>query len=80
MTQSSLANALRNQEMASVLQDAETRYLAANPRSAKLNAEAQVHLPGGNTRTTVHYSPFPLSHCVRPTSDSIEDCRRRQVA
>ena len=60
MTQSPLANVLRNQEMASVLQDTETRYLSANPRSAKLNAEAQVHLPGGNTRTTVHYSPFPL--------------------
>ena len=60
MTQSPLATAMRNQELASVLQDAETRYLSANPRSAKLNSEAQDHLPGGNTRTTVHFSPFPL--------------------
>jgi len=60
MTQSPLANGLRNQELASVLLDAETRYLSANPRSAKLNGEAQGHLPGGNTRTTIHFSPFPL--------------------
>jgi glutamate-1-semialdehyde 2,1-aminomutase len=60
MTQASLAHRLRNQELASVLLDAESRYLSANPRSAKLNAEAHGHLPGGNTRTTVHFSPFPL--------------------
>ncbi|MEP7171909.1 MAG: aspartate aminotransferase family protein [Aestuariivirga sp.] len=60
MPQSSLANAMRNQELASVLQDAETRYMGANPKSLKLNVEAQANLPGGNTRTTVHYSPFPL--------------------
>jgi glutamate-1-semialdehyde 2,1-aminomutase len=60
MTQSALANVLRNEEMSSVLHDAESRYRAANPKSAKLNTEAQSHLPGGNTRTTVHFSPFPL--------------------
>ncbi len=60
MPQSSLANAMRNQELASVLQDAEARYMVANPKSLKLNVEAQANLPGGNTRTTVHYSPFPL--------------------
>ena len=51
---------LRNQDLSSVLRDAETRYVAANPRSAALSASAQAHLPGGNTRTTVHFSPFPL--------------------
>ncbi len=60
MTNSPLAHALKNQEMKSVLQDAETRYTSANPKSAILSRRAQEHLPGGNTRTTVHYSPFPL--------------------
>jgi glutamate-1-semialdehyde 2,1-aminomutase len=60
MTHSALAPALRNEELPSVLRDAEARYVAANPGSAKLSSEAQGHLPGGNTRTTVHYSPFPL--------------------
>ncbi len=60
MSKSTFANVLINEEMASVLQDAETRYRAANPKSEKLNSEAQRHLPGGNTRTTVHFSPFPF--------------------
>jgi glutamate-1-semialdehyde 2,1-aminomutase len=60
MTQTAPRGELRNQELSSVLQDAETRYISANQRSAALNAEARGHLPGGNTRTTVHFSPFPL--------------------
>lgn len=60
MTQSPLAQVLRNQELKSVLLDAENRYATANPQSAALNSKAHAHLPGGNTRTTVHYSPFPL--------------------
>ena len=51
---------VEKQELSSALRDAEERYVAANPGSAKLSGEAQGHLPGGNTRTTVHYSPFPL--------------------
>lgn len=49
--------AQRNEDLASVLRDAETRYIKANPRSMALSASAQAHLPGGNTRTTVHFSP-----------------------
>ena len=60
MIHSALAPTLRNEQLSSVLRDAEARYVAANPRSAKLSGEAQGHLPGGNTRTTVHFSPFPL--------------------
>lgn len=57
---SSVAALRGNQSLDAALQDAETRYIAANPRSAALNAEARANLPGGNTRTTVHFSPFPL--------------------
>ena len=57
---SSVATLRGNQSLDTALQDAETRYMAANPRSAALNADARAHLPGGNTRTTVHFSPFPL--------------------
>ena len=49
-----------NQNLASALSEAEQRYIAANPMSARLSAEARANLPGGNTRTTVHFSPFPL--------------------
>jgi glutamate-1-semialdehyde 2,1-aminomutase len=49
-----------NQSLRSALGEAEERYVAANPRSALLQTSAAATLPGGNTRTTVFFSPFPL--------------------
>jgi glutamate-1-semialdehyde 2,1-aminomutase len=49
-----------NQSLEAVVAEAEQRYIAANPNSAALNARARGALPGGNTRTTLHYGPFPL--------------------
>ncbi|CAN5498113.1 N/A [soil metagenome] len=49
-----------NQTLAAALAEAEDNYVARNPRSAALHASAAAHLPGGNTRTTVHFSPYPL--------------------
>src|SRR5690242_15319554 len=37
------------------------RYTAANPASAARHREAVRVLPGGNTRTVLHYEPFPLA-------------------
>ncbi|KAF7548726.1 hypothetical protein G7046_g8578 [Stylonectria norvegica] len=37
-----------------------SRYEEKNPRSQALHQEAVKHLPGGNTRTVLHASPFPL--------------------
>jgi glutamate-1-semialdehyde 2,1-aminomutase len=36
-------------------------YTLRNPTSHSLHLTALNHLPGGNTRTTLHYAPFPLS-------------------
>lgn len=49
-----------NQNLDSAVAEAEQRYIAANPASARLNADAKGVLPGGNTRTTLHFGPFPL--------------------
>ncbi|MGH6874244.1 MAG: aspartate aminotransferase family protein [Aestuariivirgaceae bacterium] len=49
-----------NQSLHAALAEAEERYVAANPGSARLQEAASVSLPGGNTRTTVFFSPFPL--------------------
>ena len=49
-----------NQDLASALREAEERYVKANPRSSAHLAEAARAMPGGNTRTTIHFSPFPL--------------------
>jgi glutamate-1-semialdehyde 2,1-aminomutase len=51
----------RNQTLDSAVAEAEQRYVAGNPNSAKFNQNAKAVLPGGNTRTTLHYGPFPLT-------------------
>jgi len=43
------------------IEDARSRYTAANPRSQAADEEATRYLPGGNTRSVLHYEPFPLT-------------------
>lgn len=43
------------------LESAVEGYVRANPRSAALHERARRSLPGGNTRTTVTFDPFPLA-------------------
>jgi glutamate-1-semialdehyde 2,1-aminomutase len=43
------------------IEDARARYVAANPRSMAADKNAEQYLPGGNTRTVLHYEPFPLT-------------------
>jgi glutamate-1-semialdehyde 2,1-aminomutase len=50
-----------NADLDAAIAEAEARYSAANPQSrVRSQAAAQV-LPGGNTRTVLHYTPFPLA-------------------
>lgn len=50
-TQSSLADSLAQERV---------DYTARNPTSFSLFQRAKKALPGGNTRTVLHYSPFPV--------------------
>jgi glutamate-1-semialdehyde 2,1-aminomutase len=43
------------------LEQARARFVAANPASRAAHEAAARHLPGGNTRTTLFYTPFPLT-------------------
>jgi glutamate-1-semialdehyde 2,1-aminomutase len=43
------------------IEDLRARYVAANPRSMAADLEAENYLPGGNTRTVLHFDPFPLT-------------------
>ena len=36
-------------------------YTRNNPNSLALYRKAKTSLPGGNTRTVLHYSPFPIT-------------------
>ena len=43
------------------IEDARARYVCANPLSMAADKSAEGSLPGGNTRTVLHYEPFPLT-------------------
>jgi glutamate-1-semialdehyde 2,1-aminomutase len=40
---------------------AEARFTMANPRSRERHRQATGVMPGGNTRTVLHYTPFPIA-------------------
>lgn len=43
------------------LADVTERYRAANPKSLERWKNARAVMPGGNTRTVLHYDPFPVT-------------------
>ncbi len=45
----------------SAIKDARSRYVSANPLSQAADETATRYLPGGNTRTVLHFDPFPLT-------------------
>jgi glutamate-1-semialdehyde 2,1-aminomutase len=55
------ARALRNLDLETAYQEAEQSYVAATPESRRRNqANARV-MPGGNTRTVLHFPPYPAT-------------------
>ncbi len=50
-----------NADLANALAEAEAQYRATHPKSAARQAEAAQHMPGGNTRTVLYFTPFPLT-------------------
>lgn len=52
---------LRNATLEAALHDVAARFTAANPRSLARHQAAAHHLPGGNTRSNMFYTPFPLT-------------------
>jgi len=51
----------RNYGLADAIAEAEAGYARANPNSAGASERSQGSMPGGNTRTTLHFNPFPLT-------------------
>jgi len=52
---------LATTDLAVRLREAEARYAGANPESLRLHEQRARVMPGGNTRTTIHQPPFPLT-------------------
>ena len=56
-----MTDALRNTDIGAALAEAKQDYVARNPKSLARHQEALAAMPGGNTRTVLHYDPFPLA-------------------
>jgi glutamate-1-semialdehyde 2,1-aminomutase len=54
------------------IEDARSRYASLNPLSQAADKKAERYFPGGNTRTVLHYDPFPLT-MVRGEGAEITD-------
>ena len=52
---------LDNTDIQAALSEAKELYVARNPKSLARYVEASLVMPGGNTRTVLHYAPFPLA-------------------
>src|SRR5690606_22182758 len=60
-TLSTTAAQQRNISLGAAVADVEARYVDANPRSRARFEAAARNMPGGNTRTILHYDPFPVA-------------------
>jgi glutamate-1-semialdehyde 2,1-aminomutase len=54
-------HAPRNTDLDTALAEARRRFVEANPASRAAHAAALAAMPGGNTRTVLFYTPFPLA-------------------
>ena len=52
---------LRNADIDAALDEAKETYVISAPFSMARYVEATTVMPGGNTRTVLHYAPFPLA-------------------
>jgi len=68
-----MADALHNTEIGAALAEAKQDYVTRNPKSLARHQEALAAMPGGNTRTVLHYDPFPLAMACG------EGCRLRDL-
>lgn len=53
--------ALRNTDIDTALTEAREAYITKNPKSLARYVEATAAMPGGNTRTSLFYAPFPVA-------------------
>lgn len=61
MTQAVRQEVVKMTPLEQAIESARERYVAANPLSQVADEAARGTLPGGNTRTVLHYDPFPLT-------------------
>lgn len=57
----SKVDAAADDSLRQALAAAQNRFIESHPKSKEHHDIAVSHLPGGNTRTLLHTSPFPLT-------------------
>ncbi|MBL6600893.1 MAG: aspartate aminotransferase family protein [Alphaproteobacteria bacterium] len=56
-----MSTTLANVDLEAAYAEAEETFRARNPNSAAAHERAAEVMPGGNTRTVLHYAPYPLA-------------------
>ena len=56
-----VADQLSNVSLEAAVAEACETFIAKNPKSEQAYRRAQESMPGGNTRTVLHFEPFPLT-------------------
>jgi glutamate-1-semialdehyde 2,1-aminomutase len=56
-----MSTLLSNADLETSYAEAEEKFKQRNPKSAAMHASAAEVMPGGNTRTVLHYAPYPLT-------------------
>ena len=60
LTRRMTATAMPTADLDAAVREAHRRYIDRRPRSAQLHAAASAVMPGGNTRTVLHFKPYPF--------------------
>ena len=52
---------IANSDLENSYKEAEENFRSRNPKSATLHEKSSEVMPGGNTRSVLHYAPYPLT-------------------
>ena len=56
-----MVTVISNSDLENSYKEAEENFRARNPKSATLHEKSSEVMPGGNTRSVLHYAPYPLT-------------------
>ena len=56
-----MVTVIANSDLENSYKEAEENFRARNPKSATLHEKSSEVMPGGNTRSVLHYAPYPLT-------------------
>jgi glutamate-1-semialdehyde 2,1-aminomutase len=67
------------ESLSKAIDEARARYARVNPNSREADRHADRYLPGGNTRSVLHFDPFPLTMVKGEGAEAIDIDGHRYV-